>query len=115
MGVMGRDALVESIAHERFVPAIEREELLEVTWQDAIGVGDRLDTLAFQRPELAGDVGVEVLSGIDSSEAGVEVFEIAIECGLEVENEVGIHADDLLEGRPMWGPTNNMAAPLSGT
>jgi hypothetical protein len=65
--------LLETIAQGALIPAKQAEELLEIPWRLADGVGHRLDTLSGQITQLALDVEVQIAMGGDSAEAVIEL------------------------------------------
>ena len=86
--------LVQQVAHQVVVPAVEGEELLEGAHGDVLVQGDGFGRLAGQVGEQALDVASEVFAGGLAAEAIGEGGKEAFKLGPEAADLCGVHRCD---------------------
>jgi hypothetical protein len=91
------DVLLETVSQGGLIPAEQAEELLEIPWRLADGVGHRLDTLSWQIAQLALDVEVQIATGGDSAKAVIEPPQESSQFRFDSHNRFDVHADNLLK------------------
>ena len=95
MAVLAGYPPLELVSHARLVPLEHAQIFLERTGRYTGGVGDRLNALAVQVAQLAGDVGVQVLPVGPAAHAAVKTVQVLGQSRLDPQYGFGVHAHGL--------------------